>query len=118
MSALDTVLAAVEGSEKLDAGTKELVTAFLQAAGPAVMELSEDGLRAVMGAAADGTDVASVVAANLDAQGVLALLALTETQMGELAQQHEAEAKAAQAAVEMLQAAALTAMARALLEIF
>jgi hypothetical protein len=115
MSVLDTVIGAVEQSNKLDGGKKELVMAFLRAAGPVVMELGEDGLNAVMGAAAVGGDVAGVVVANLDAAGVAKLLAATEAEMGELAELHEAEAKAAKAAVEMLQAAALTALAQALI---
>ncbi len=115
MSALEKAIAAVEESNRLDAGKKELVAAFLRMAGPVVMELGEDGLNAVMGTAATGGDVAGVVVANLDAKGVATMLELTERQMAGLAQWHEAQVQAARAAVETLQAAALTALARALL---
>jgi hypothetical protein len=112
MNALDTVIAAVQGSDRLDAGRKEIAVAFLRAAGPAILGLGTEGLAAVLGAAASGGAVAQAVADNLDARGVAALLALTETQMAALADRHAAEAKAARAAVETLQAAALGALAR------
>ncbi len=115
MGALETVMGAVRGSDKIGAGEKEIVAAFLQAAGPAVAGVGEEGLAAVLGAAACGGDVAGAVAENLDARGVAALLALTETQMAALAERHAAEAQAARAAVETLQAAALGALARAVL---
>jgi len=113
MGALDTVIAAVRASDKLDAGRKEIVVAFLQAAGPAVVGLGEAGLAAVLGTAVDGGDMVEAVAQNLDAHGVAALLTLTETRMAGLADQHAAEAAAAQAALQTLQAAALMALAQA-----
>ena len=114
MSALDTTIAAVQASTKLDAGKKELVTAFLQAAGPAIVELGEDGLNAVLGVAAEGGDVSAAVVANLDARGVASLLAQTEAEMAALADAHAAQAQAARAAVQTLEAAALTALAQAI----
>jgi Zn-dependent alcohol dehydrogenase len=113
MSALDSVIAAVRASDKLDAGRKQMVVAFLQAAGPAVMGLGETGLAAVLGTAASGGDMMQAVAQNLDARGVAALLALTETQMAALADQHAAEAQAARAALQTLESAALMALAQA-----
>jgi len=115
MGALDSVIAAVRASDKLDAGRKEIVVAFLQAAGPAVIGLGETGLAAVLGTAADGGDLTEAVAQNLDARGVAALLALTETQMAVLADQHAAEAQAAQRALQTLEGAALMALARAMI---
>ena len=115
MGALDTVIAAVRASDKLDAGRKEIVVAFLEAAGPAVIGLGETGLAAVLGTAADGGDLTEAVAQNLDARGVAALLALTETQMAALADKHAAEAAAAQTALQTLESAALMALARAMM---
>ena len=114
MSAVDTAIAAVQASQKLDAGKKELLTAFLQAAGPAIVGLGEDGLNAVLGTAAAGGDVSAAVVANLDGRGVAALLVLTEAQMAALADAHAAQAQAARAAVQTLEAAALTALAQAI----
>jgi len=115
MSALETAIAAVQASTKLGAGQKDIVIAFLQAAGPAVESLGESGLSAVLGTAAAGGAVAETVAAHLDAPGVAALLALTETQMAALADRHAAEVQAARAAMAALQAAALGVLARALI---
>ena len=114
MNALDAAIAAVQGSEKLDAGKKELVTAFLQAAGPAVLALGEDGLNAALGVAASGGDVSLTLIDSLDARGVAALLALTESEMASLADSHAAQAQAARAAVQTLEAAALGVLAQAL----
>ena len=115
MGALDTVIAAVRASDKLDAGRKEIVVAFLQAAGPAVIGLGETGLAAVLGTAANGGDLTQAVAQSLDARGVAALLALTGTQMAALADRHAAEAQAAQTALQTLEGAALMALARAMI---
>ena len=67
------------------------------------------------GTAASGGDVAAAVAANLDARGVTSMLEVTEKEMAALAERHAAEVKATRAAVETLQAAALSVLARVLI---
>jgi hypothetical protein len=115
MGALDTLIAAVQASDKLDAGRKALAVAFLQAAGLAVIGLGEEGLATVLGAAAAGEDMVPAVAQSLDARGVAALLALTETEMAALADRHAAEAQAARAALQTLESAALGVLAQVLI---
>jgi hypothetical protein len=112
MGALETLVQAVQASEKLDAGRKEMAVAFLRAVGPTVEGLGAEALKAVMEAAAEGTDVAAAVAENLDAPGVAALLALTETDMAALADRRAAEAQAARAALQTLEEAALAVVAK------
>ena len=115
MSALDTVIAAVRQSDKLDAGRKELAVAFLQAVGPTVISLGADGVAAVLGAVAAGGDITPAVTQNLDARGVAALLDLTESELAALADRHAAEVQAAQAALQALESAALGVLAQVLI---
>ncbi len=113
MGVVDQLVTAVNAAEQMDAGKKEVVVAFLQAAGPTLEALGTDGFSAVMGAVASGSDVADAVAANLDAAEVAALLEATEQEMSAVAADHGAEVKAAQNAVAQLEAAALLAVAQA-----
>jgi hypothetical protein len=115
MAILAELMAAVEASEKMDAGKKSVVMAFLRAAGPTVEMLGEAGFAAVMGAVAGGGSGAAVIADKLSAPQVAAFLEKTEREMAGLAAAHGAEVRAAEAAVRHLEAAALMAVARVLL---
>jgi hypothetical protein len=117
MGALESLIAAVQNSDQLDAGRKALAVAFLQAVGPTLVTLGEDGMAAVLGAVAAGRDITPAVTQNLDARGVAALLDLTETEMAALADRHAAEAQAARAALQTLESAALGVLARVLVGI-
>jgi hypothetical protein len=117
MTALETLIAAVQQSDQLDAGRKALAVAFLQAAGPTVISLGEPTLASLLDAVAAGRDITPAVTQNLDARGVAALLDLTETQLAGVADRRAAQTQAAQAALQTLQSAALAVLARLLIGI-
>jgi hypothetical protein len=113
MGVVDQLVAAVNASSQMSAGKKEIVIAFLQAAGPTLESLGAGGFSAVMGAVTTGGSVADAVAASLSAAPVAALLEATEQEMAALATDHGAQVKAAQNAITQLEAAALLAIAQA-----
>ena len=115
MGVVDQLVSTVQASQKMDQGKKEVVVAFLQAAGPTLEALGSDGFSAVVASLAQGNTAAGAVAANLSAAQLASLLEVTEQQMNVLAAAHGAEVKAAQAAIAQLESAALMAVARAIL---
>ncbi|HVT83000.1 MAG TPA: hypothetical protein VHM90_20350, partial [Phycisphaerae bacterium] len=106
MGVVEQLVSAVQASQKMEQGKKEVVVGFLQAAGPTLEVLGSDGFSAVVESLAQGSTGAEAVAAQLSAAQVASLLEVTEQQMSVLAVAHGVEVKAAEAAIAQLESAA------------
>ena len=117
MSALDELVGAVQGSEKIDAGTKVVITAFLQGAGPAMGTLTPEVLRNVMQQLTCNNREAAMaaIADSLTQEQVVMLLGVTQRGMAAAADAKVSSKAAVNAIFDALNQAALTAVTRAII---
>lgn len=115
MGAMDAVIAAVQGSTKIDASTKALLIPFLEAGAEAVESVAPAAISALFTALA-GTDAegaAAALAAALAPEQVAAGVAQAAVEMKALADERSAAAIAARGAIAALGQAALGVLAQA-----
>ena len=105
MSVLDDIRQAVADSQKLDAGAKSVVTAFLQAAGPALETLAPAVVRDLLSdfAAGDGASAAAGVADAFSADEVATTLGALEPQMESEVSQRGGQVAASEATMAAAQ---------------
>ena len=117
MSAMDDLVAAVEASSKMDAGTKQITTAFLRQAGPALGALLPEALHGVMEQLAGGNRAAAIetVASTLSQADMVAMLDETQRSMDGLVAAQDARRAAGAALVGALERAALSVVIKALI---
>lgn len=116
MSALDDLVGAVQGSEKIDAGTKGVITAFLQGAGPAMGVLAPEVLQELVQQLAGNNRAVAVttIADSLTQEQVVQLLDVAERGMAAAADAKAASQAAIASIVDALGQAALTAVTQAI----
>ena len=114
MTALEELVAAVNDSTRLDAGTKAILIDFLDAAGPAAASLGPEALREFMVGLAGGALAPSALVDSLTQEQVVALLGQTESAMAGMLEGRAAQVAAARAAMQNLANAALGILARIL----
>ena len=115
MTWTEQLLEAVERSGG-ESGKKAVAAEFLRAAGPIVETLGPSVFDELLHAAATG-NAPAVIAENLTAGQVAALLGQLEPQLGGLAERHVAEKEAWKQAMGQLEQAALAAVARVVISI-
>ena len=117
MSAVDDLVGAVQASEKIDAGTKVVITAFLQGAGPAMGVLAPEVLREMMFQLTGNNRSAAVtvIAESLTQEQVVQLLGVTQQEMAAAADAKTASKTAVNAIFDAMGRAALMAVTQAIL---
>ena len=114
MSVLDDLVAAVNGSTKLDATTKSAVSEFLQTAGPSLVTLAPVELQALLSGFAQGgvTTALQSVAATFTPAQVADALQTTEQAMDAEVATHAQTQAAAHAALAAVQNAAVAILSK------
>ncbi len=114
MSVMDEIVQAVNGSTKLDATLKSVLTEFLQAVEPAIATLVPTELQALLAHFASGntTAVAAPLAGARAAQ-VVTLLDGTQQAMNDEVAAHTQEVAAKHAVIAAIQNAAVSILAEA-----
>ncbi|HVS72548.1 MAG TPA: hypothetical protein VHQ47_14930 [Phycisphaerae bacterium] len=115
MGAMDEVIAAVQGSAKIDASTKALLVPFLQAGAAAIESVAPAAIGELFASLA-GTDAqgaATSLAAQMTPAQVAAGVGEASAEMKSLADERAAAASAARGALAALGQAALGVLAQA-----
>jgi hypothetical protein len=117
MSIIDDIRQAVGNSTKLDAGTKTILTDFLQNAGPALESLAPDVVKEIINnfAAGNGTAAITTVADGMSEEQVAAALEGIDQQMSAAVDARTAQVTAAHTAMTAVANAALSVLARLLI---
>ncbi|MCL2640318.1 MAG: hypothetical protein FWD53_05690 [Phycisphaerales bacterium] len=117
MSALEELVEAVQGSEKIDAGAKAVIVAFLEGAGPAVGTLTPTVLRNVMQQLTYNNREAAMasITDSLTQEQVVLLLGVTQRGMAAAADAKVSSKAAVNAIFDAMSQAALTAVTRAII---
>jgi len=117
MSVLDDILQAVSTSTKLDAGTKSVLTQFLQDAGPALATLAPGVVQDVMASFAAGDSASAITPLSnaMTEEQVIAALGTTEQQMDAAVDQRATQVAAARATLAAVENAAVSVLARLLI---
>ena len=114
MSITDDIVAAVAVSTKLDAGTKSIVTEFLQAIGPAVGVLAPEALKEIFAgfAVGDPSSAVGALANSLNEEQVVAALETTRQEMDSEVDERATQVAAAKVATTAFETAALSILSR------
>ena len=117
MGAVDDLAAAVNGSTKIDAGTKEVIAGFLRDGGGGGGVLGADALQEVIRQLAGNDRAAAIetLAESFSEEQVAALLESTQAEMDKEAAGRESRIEAGQAVMGALESAALSVMMQAII---